>query len=156
VRSNVANEGLTAGSNLMSGTSDVFNRLMQNQLGALGMGPQTLGLSTLPGTLLSQVGTQQQAQNQAELSDDVSRWFANYNAPLDNLGAFQQLISGNYGTSTTQQTPYWEGNNLMSGLGGAALGMGLNSLGSVGTGWGMLGAMSPWVLPLAGFASAFI
>lgn len=63
--------------------NNAFNTGLQTNVQALGLAPQTLGLSTLPGQILTGVGGQQQAQQQRELSEADAR--------LQQLSA---LISG--------------------------------------------------------------
>lgn len=150
-RSAMAQEGLGAASMLTGGANDVFNRLATNQLGALGMGGQVMGYGTLPASLFSQVGAEQQAMNQAQLDDAVQRFMAERNSPLQNLGSYQQLVTGSYGGSTASQVPYFPKSPIMSGLGGAALGAGIGSMFAPAGATG-LAAVGGWPFLLGGAA----
>jgi hypothetical protein len=67
------------------------------------------------------IGGQQQGMAQNELQDAMNRY--NYNKDLDanKLAQYMGFIGGNYGGTTTSQTPYQQP-SIWSQLGGAALG----------------------------------
>ena len=54
---------------------------------------------------LGDVGSQRQAQTQAELADQVNRWNFNQNRDAARLAQYLQMVQGNFGgTTTTSQT----------------------------------------------------
>jgi hypothetical protein len=94
--------------------AQAYQQERQNQLNATQLAP-TLDYSNLQA--LGGVGSQEEARAQAQ-----------YNSPLQNLQAYQALISGQGGGTTQGQTPYFTNpfaNALGLGLGGAALYKGL-------------------------------
>lgn len=96
--------------------------------------------------------SQTQAQNQAQLTNQVNQWNYNQNLPYNMLGMYDNYISGSYGGSTTQSTPYSSNgtaNALGGALGGAATGATIGSAaGPYGTAIGAVGGA------LAGYFSS--
>lgn len=93
----------------------------QNQLSVLGNLSQiTKGLNSGNG-LQFDAGQLQQTQNQNQINGDLQKWAYQNNASLNDLLAYQQLISGNMG-GTTNST------STSSGGGG-----GSSALGTIGT-----------------------
>jgi hypothetical protein len=90
-------------------------------LGSLGgdIYNRTMGTTNM----LSQMGQQQQSQSQAELSDDVSRFYEERDYPWEQIAKQQSLLEGfPAGMTTTQNNPFNWGSAL---TGGAMLGYGL-------------------------------
>lgn len=71
---------------------------------------------------LSQIGQQKQTMGQNELTDAVNRYNFNQDLPANQLGQYMGFIGGNYGGTTTSQTPYQQP-SIWSQLGGAGLGL---------------------------------
>lgn len=97
-------------------------------------------------------GNQQQAQAQAQLNDAINRFNFEQQLPYNKLGIYDQMVSGNFGGTSTLTQPYFQnqGANVLSGaLGGATLGSsllpsifsGMSSGMGAGIG-GVLGALS--------------
>ena len=89
---------------------------------------------------LANVGAQKEGQAQLSINDQINRFNLENEAPLTALQRYQQLISGNFGGTTTATSPYYQnsaGNALGMGLGGMSMLSGLNSMG----GGGMLGGL---------------
>ena len=72
---------------------------------------------------LGGIGQQKQDQAQNETQDAVNRFNFNKDLPANKLGQYMGFIGGNYGGTTTSQTPYQKP-SIWSQLGGAALGLG--------------------------------
>lgn len=97
-------QGASQGYNQMSG---MLGDLFSNG-GAQNAQLQGYGMSSLPNMIgaqgnVLQMGNQQALQrqdyNQAVLQSGIDRWNFNQNRPYDALGAFQNFISGGYGSS---------------------------------------------------------
>jgi hypothetical protein len=114
----------------------------QNRLGVLGnLSTITKGLNSGNG-LQYDAGALQQGQNQNEINGALQKWAYENNADLNDLLAYQQLISGNYGGTTT---------GVSKGGGGGGSG----ALGAIGTiGGAIVGGMfgAPTVGAAAGGA----
>lgn len=92
----------------------------QNRLGVLGnLSTITKGLNSGNG-LQFDAGQLQQTQDQNEINGALQKWAYENNASLNDLLAYQQLISGNYGGTTT---------GVSKGGGGGGSG----ALGAIGT-----------------------
>jgi len=74
---------------------------------------------------LSDVGSAQDQYSQAVTDADVNKWNYNQNLPANKLGQYMGLIQGNYGGSSSTQTPL-SGQSLM----GSLLGAGMTGLGA--------------------------
>ena len=112
--------------------SDAYGQGLQAQLGVLGLSPQLAKLGTMPGTILSGIGADQQQYEQQKL-----------NAPANALQQYMQFISGSTSGGTTT-APGPTANPIGSALGGAAIGASIPGAGGLGAGLGAL----------AGFLSA--
>ena len=125
-------EGLAAGE-LGQALSDQAVRVQdsqaQRQLQALGMTPQMMQAQTLPADVMRAVGSEQQAQQQAEMD-----------LPWQNLQRYQQLVGGqNWGQTQTAPGPQGPSTGQAL-LGGAAQGAALGSVvPGIGTGLGAVG-----------------
>lgn len=72
----------------------------QNQMQAMGMASPAY----MDAAALGQVGAQQDAYQQAQLSDQMNRWNFNQQAPYDRLAAQNAVIQGGYpGSDATSQ-----------------------------------------------------
>ena len=76
----------------------------QNRLGVLGnLSTITKGLNSGYG-LQYDAGSLQQQQDQNEINGQLQRWAYENNASINDLLAYQQLISGDYGGTTTSES----------------------------------------------------
>lgn len=73
---------------------------------------------------LSDAGATQDAYAQALTDADINKWNFNQNRDINKLGQYMGLIQGNYGGSTTTQTPLSGQSLLGSMLGLGAIGAG--------------------------------
>jgi hypothetical protein len=113
----------------------------QNQLATQGLVPSLASARYIDPTAAAGAGGAQQAQQQAELSDQVNRYNFNQQSPWQTLGQYKSLVDGSYGQqgTTTSQQPYYS-NGLGQALGG---------------GLGLLGTIGSLAMPGAGGVSAF-
>lgn len=102
-----------------------YQNQQANQLKAEFLAPS---VQAMPYTDLSQLynaGAQQQNQNQADINSAIDRFNFQQQLPYQKLNQYANLISGNYGGTSTLTQPYFQnstGNVLGGALGGAALG----------------------------------
>lgn len=129
--------------NLLDMTSrmslNAYDSGMENSMRALALAPQTTQMVMAPGQILDSIGNQNRAFQQALIDAEMAKWNFTQNAPTNNLVNYQNLITGNYGgTSTgTSTAPVARTNPLMGGLGGAAQGAVIGSVvPGIGTGIG--------------------
>jgi hypothetical protein len=114
--SNLSQQKTDAASTLAYQDQQAYN---QNQLNILNnLSGITKGLNSGNG-LQYDAGTLQQQQNQAEINGQLQKWAYENNVSLNDLIAYQQLVSGNMGGTSTSES---------SGGGG-----GSSALGTIGT-----------------------
>jgi hypothetical protein len=125
--SNLSQQKTDAASTLAYQDQQAYN---QNQLNALNnLSGITKGLNSGSG-LQFDAGTLQQQQNQAQISGDLQKWAYENNVSLNDLLAYQQLISGNMGGTNVGQ-----GTNTGGGrAGGGGAGMAAGALGGAAAG----------------------
>lgn len=88
-------------------------------------------------------GQTQQQQAQNVLNSQIAQWNYNQTLPENMLNYYQGLIGGNYGSSSSMTTPYFEPSPIAGGMtgamGGAATGAMLGSVvPGIGTAFGAL------------------
>ncbi|NQD57435.1 hypothetical protein HP546_19040 [Pseudomonas sp. CM25] len=131
---------------------------LQSQLASLGQNGQENALTNLgrsqaligdvqgglayPGSLMTQMGQQNTADQQAQINAGMQQWNYNQNLPYSMISDYLQLLQGAPGSQTTQQSA-GGGSRLSGALGGAASGAALGSFGGpmgmgVGAGLGAL------------------
>lgn len=106
--------------NITSGIySNAYSQGLDTMLQGLALSPQTLGLQTLPSSILQSVGAGETAYDQALLDDEISRFNYEQNLPWMNLERYTNLLNPytGFGSSTSEsgQNPLTAG--LMGGLG---------------------------------------
>jgi hypothetical protein len=93
----------------------------QLQQGAIGMAPGLAQQDYTDLAALSSVGARNEAQQQAMLQDAMSRHYAQYDLPRQDLANYVQALQGTaYGGTSTSQQPY-QGPNMGTQLLGAGL-----------------------------------
>lgn len=118
----------------------------------------SMGMQAAPANALAQAGAQRDAYSQAQLNDEMQKFYAEDMQDWTRLGALQSAAAGaagDYGTMTnmTKQTQPMNPMQIIGGLGSLFMGMpGLGlGLGGMGAGMGMggmaLGAMGPQYTP---------
>jgi hypothetical protein len=75
-------------------------------LSYLGQYPTTMQAPINLFSSLGQIGAQRRAMTQAQIDRDMARYEYEANAPMNALKNYMALVSGDYGSSTTQTTPY--------------------------------------------------
>lgn len=88
------------GSQAMNAYSNLYNTERQNQLSATAAAPN---LDYSQANALFGVGASQEARSQAEVDAQKQQYIEQWN----NLGRYLNMLQGNYGGITTQQTPYF-------------------------------------------------
>ena len=121
--SQLSQQKLNAGNQLALQDQQQYN---QNRLSALGnLSTITKGLNSANG-LQFDAGQLQQQQDQNEINGQLQQWAYENNASLNDLLAYQQLISGDYGgtTSSVGKSPKSGGGALgaIGTIGGAVVG----------------------------------
>lgn len=113
------------GRNLMEAASPLLNQNYQTergrQLNAAQLAPQ---MGAAGATALGQAGAQEDAYQQALINADKARFDFQQNAPWDLLAKYQGVLSGNLGSSTVTNTPYFQPNPYLNALGGGLAGYG--------------------------------
>lgn len=116
-------------------TMQAYTQAQDNAVRTLGLMPQTMQAATMPAQLLSGVGSSQDAYAQSLIDAEMQKWNFQQAAPMTQLQQYQQLISGNFGGSTSSSgtsvgpTPQQAKPNMwMGGLGGAASGAAIGSV----------------------------
>lgn len=144
---------------------DAYRQNMSGMLQAQGLSPNMASLGMLPGTIMGDVGAQQQQLNQARINAAKQAWDYYQQLPLQKLGAYGNFatVAGGMGQTTTQETP--GASPLASAIGLGSLGLGAYNAGLFGGGAaaGAAGAASAplttafgAVNPLIGFAAPAI
>lgn len=121
------------------------------QLYNQGVGQQILGANAAQSlgnqaytdsAALSEAGGMLDDYNQQKINADIDRYNYNAQRPLSALNAYNQLIQGNYGGTSTSTGKQSGGSNTLGNVAGGALaGGGIASL---------LGASNPWIAAASG------
>jgi hypothetical protein len=107
------------------------------------IGQQQFGLQQYPSTMMApiglfgqaaNIGAQRRAMTQAAIDRDMARYEYEANAPQNALRNYMAMVTGDYGSSTTQTTPY-QGQGFLGTVGQIA-----GTLGSLAT----AGVPMPW------------
>lgn len=96
----------------------------QNQLATANNAGNIYNSSLMPSQTQMAIGGQQDQRSQDVLNADIQRFNYDQNLPAAKLGQYQQLVQGNYGGTSTTQTPIYSnpfGQVLGTGLGVAGL-----------------------------------
>lgn len=116
--------------------SSAYNQAQQMRLPAaqLGVNQQQYGLSRYPATLMApygvysqigQVGEERRAMTQAAIDRDMARYEYQANAPQNALKNYMAMVTGDYGSSTTQTTPYFPPSGMQQ------FGQGIGTIGTI-------------------------
>ena len=105
------------------------------QLQAAGMAPQQAAQDYADLAMLNQVGSQREGLARQQVGDDQARFNFGQQEPINRIGQYMGMISGNYGQQQTETRPL-NSNSLLTGLGGAGIGA------SIGKGIGGFGDLS--------------
>lgn len=127
-----ATSGLSSGwqnavSDLMAaaqGKSTNYNTAGTQGIQDIAMLPGLTSANTNNAQTTYNVGAQEQAQNQAELNNLVNMYNYNTNLPLNLIDAYNSMIAGNYGGTSTLTSPYYQNqtaNILGMGAGAASV-----------------------------------
>lgn len=123
---NIAGAGVQAGA--ANNLGGLYNMGTQQGLTALGLLPQTLSSQFLPGQQEYSAGQTQQGLTQAAINDAIQRFNYGQTLPYQQLNQYLGEISGNYGSTGTTVSPFYQNqtaNVLSGGLGGALAGSAL-------------------------------
>lgn len=113
-----------------SGTGTDYSNDLLTQTKALAAAP---GVATLPLTqagAVADVGSQQDAYQQALLNANLAAYNFGQTSPYTNLASYEGLINGNYGGSTVTSTPTYTNNSALLGNMATAAGLGASLTGS--------------------------
>lgn len=99
-----------------------YNNALDTYSTVLGQAPQLMQAGTMPGSLLSQVGQSQRGFEQDKIDEAISRNDFSQNEEWNRLANYMQMVSGNWGGTTTSTMPKQGGNKLAGALGGALTG----------------------------------
>lgn len=122
---------------------DMYQAERQKQMQGLLFAPQMANQDYFDAQQLSGLGAQQEDYAQGQINEDINRFNFDQNSPINALQMYQNLISGNYGSTSTGTQPYYS-NRGAGMLGGALTGASLG--GTYGAGIaGMLGSATPWM-----------
>lgn len=108
----------------------------EQQLQAAGMAPTLANQDYVDAAKLAEVGTARENYQQGLIDQDVSRYNYDQSREANALSAYNQLIQGNYGGTSTQTQSGARSNPLASGISGATAGGGLGYMIGGGTGAG--------------------
>jgi hypothetical protein len=81
--------------------SDLYATGMQQQGNAIQMAPTVQAMQTAAPSLQAGIGAQDRAYQQSLIDEAMQRYNYNQMAPWAKLGAYQQLVTGQYGGQTT-------------------------------------------------------
>jgi len=130
-----------------------YNAERARQMQGVMLSPTLQQANYLPAAKLAEVGASQEDQQQQIINDAMQRYQFNQQAPYQQLGLYNSLVQGNYGSNTnTTATQQLAPRSIGAGmLGGAAVGgalgyLGSNSLGVTGTQGALGGAAAGGLL----------
>lgn len=140
--SNLSQQKTDAASTLAYQDQQAFN---QNQMNVLNnLGGITKGLNSGNG-LQFDSGAMQQQQNQQEINGQLQKWAYENNVSLNDLLAYQQLVSGNMGGTNMGQN---QGTSTTQS-GGGGMGVAAGALGGAATG-AAVGSVVPGIGTMVG------
>ena len=117
------------------GLAPVMNQNYQTERGyqqqAAGMAPQQAAQDWTDIGALSQIGGEQQTQQQALTNDQLQRYLQTQQNPMQALQNYLALVSGNLGSTQTTKAPSTAPSNAQLGVGA-----GLSLLGTAASLWG--------------------
>lgn len=127
------------------GISSNYNTQAQQQNQAQALAPQTQQMPYNDLAQLYNAGATQQGLQQQDINDQMARYNYDQTQPYNLLNWFNQSVGGNYGSTSTLTSPYFQQQTgglpggLQGALGGAALGSIFPGIGTaVGAGAGGL------------------
>lgn len=119
-----------------------------NQMKAIYAAPSLSAADYTDINALANAGATQDAYAQNQLNQDISKYNYDQQLPAAKLAQYMQMIQGNYGGTSTTETPYFPaksntlGNAIGGGLSGAAAGSMFGPWGAgIGAGVGILGGL---------------
>lgn len=87
--------------------ADIYNKGYGQNLDNFGrtlaLAPQTIQAGTLPPTMLDAVGMRDEALRQRALDEQLYRFNFSQLEPISRLAQYQNFVTGNFGSDTTQQ-----------------------------------------------------
>ncbi|HSW65366.1 MAG TPA: hypothetical protein VLH56_18965 [Dissulfurispiraceae bacterium] len=102
-------------------TAQMYNAARSQGLDALvstlGMYPTLQSAYATPGTLMTGLGEQERAMNQARTNEDMARWSYEQNLPYQALADYSNYIRGTYGGQGTSEVTAEGGSDWLSALG---------------------------------------
>lgn len=119
-----------------------YNNALDTYSSVLAQAPALMQAGTMPGSLLSQVGQSQRGFEQDKIDEAISRNDFSQNEAWNRLANYMQMVSGNWGGTTTSTMPGQKKPNLL----GAGLGLATALIPSVGL---------PTAVALGGLGSQF-
>lgn len=116
-----------------------YNNALDTYSSVLAQAPALMQAGTMPGSLLSQVGQSQRGFEQDKIDEAISRNDFSQNEAWNRLANYMQMVSGNWGGTTTSTMPGQKKPNLLGALaaGGLTLATGgtaASALGAAGLG----------------------
>lgn len=116
-----------------------YNNALDTYSSVLAQAPALMQAGTMPGSLLSQVGQSQRGFEQDKIDEAISRNDFSQNEAWNRLANYMQMVSGNWGGTTTSTMPGQKKPNLLGALAGGGLtlatgGSGALALGAAGLG----------------------
>lgn len=105
-----------------------YNNALDTYSTVLGQAPALMQAGTMPGSLLSQVGQSQRGFEQDKIDEAISRNDFSQNEEWNRLANYMQMVSGNWGGTTTSTMPAAKKPNLL----GAGLGLATGLIPGVG------------------------
>lgn len=118
------------------------------QARGLALAPNVSSSIMAPATTLDAVGQENRGLQQQFIDDQIQRWNYNQQLPGNNLAAFQNLINGGFGGTSTSTANGGKSSPILTGLGGAAAGYSMATMmpalgmtGPVGAGIGLMAGL---------------
>jgi hypothetical protein len=110
---------------------------------ALGQYPQFAQAQFIPARAQLEAGQGLTAMDQAQIADQMKRYYGEQNAPWDTLAKYMSSIGQYTSGSNTQTSPYFQNQtaNALAGIGGT-LGIGQQLFGGSSSSGGLLGGLS--------------
>jgi len=84
--------------------SDAYKDAALNQQRALAYSPQTLQTLTTPAATLASLGASQEARQQQQIDENMARYMAQQQQPIDAINQYNAIVGQNTGFNTTTGT----------------------------------------------------
>lgn len=102
--------------------SDAYGKGLDTMTRTMALTPENIKAGTMPASLVANVGQQRDEYAQTLINAAKDRWDYEQEAPTRNLNNYRQMVTGQYGGTTTRNETPVKSNKLLTALGAGLTG----------------------------------